>query len=121
MSGNACIDGDVEHYSVVIVGGGPHGLAVLSALHEKSFAQPQYRSDSAYNLRVGFNAYKLVGRVAVVDPGDTFMEQWKRQFKLLGINHLRSPLFAHPDAYEEHALMNYAISQGYVDTSHTLL
>mmetsp|Transcript_3408 Transcript_3408/g.10484 ORF Transcript_3408/g.10484 Transcript_3408/m.10484 type:complete len:544 (-) Transcript_3408:62-1693(-) len=95
--------------TVAIIGGGPHALAVLTALHERSYATPQFRDDAAYALRVGFNSHKLVGTVAVIDPGERFCEMWDKRFLALGINKLRSPLFAHPDAYDDHALLDYAI------------
>eukprot|EP00039_Didymoeca_costata_P014470 m.234096 g.234096 ORF g.234096 m.234096 type:complete len:581 (-) comp16032_c0_seq19:40-1782(-) len=104
-----------EDFSIAIIGGGPHGLAVLSALHEKSFAHSQYADDAAYSLRVGFDAFELVGKACVIDPGASFMCQWKKQFEMLDIEYLRSPLFAHPEAYDEYALMNYAIQQGRTD------
>ena len=50
-----------ESATVVIVGGGPHALATLSALHEGSLAFGQYANDSFFQARVGFNALKKVG------------------------------------------------------------
>lgn len=75
---------------IAIIGGGPHALAVLSALHERSYASPQFKDDAAYNLRVGFNSHKLVGTVTVIDPGETFCDMWSRRFHTLGC--VSSPL-----------------------------
>ena len=47
--------------SVLIVGGGPHALAVLSALHERSFAYPQFASDAVFQQRVGFGSLQKIG------------------------------------------------------------
>ena len=47
--------------SVLIVGGGPHALAVLSALHERSLAFPQFTNQSVFNQRVGFDSLQKVG------------------------------------------------------------
>ena len=68
---------------VVIIGGGPHALAVLSALHERSFASPQFKDDAAFSLRVGFDSYKLVGSVTVIDPGTKFCDLWNKRFRSL--------------------------------------
>ena len=69
---------------VAIIGGGPHALAVLSALHERSYASPQFKDDAAYALRVGFDSHKLVGSVAVIDPGKKFCDMWHKRFLSLG-------------------------------------
>ena len=47
--------------SVLIVGGGPHALAVLSALHERSLAFPQFTNQNVFNQRVGFDSLQKVG------------------------------------------------------------
>ena len=97
--------------TVVIVGGGPHGLALLSALHEKSFAFTQF-SDTAYQTRVGFGSLSKIGSVCVVDPGSAFLDEWHKRFEALDIQHLRSPALAHPKAHEPHALVNFAVREG---------
>ena len=53
--------------------------------------------------------FTRVGSIAVVDPADAYMDKWRSQFAALEISHLRSPVFAHPDAYEEEALLNFAV------------
>ncbi len=50
-----------ETSSVVIVGGGPHALAALSALHEGSLAFQQFGDDRMYEARVGFGSLEKVG------------------------------------------------------------
>ena len=50
--------------------------------------------------------------VCVMDPGQSFLEEWNKRFEALGIAHLRSPAVAHPKAYEPQALVNFAESQG---------
>ena len=59
-----------------------------------------------------------VGKVCVVDPAGRFMEQWDRQFRALEITNLRSPVFAHPDAYDEEAMLVYAVSNGRANEIH---
>jgi lysine/ornithine N-monooxygenase len=102
---------DIET-SVLIVGGGPHALAVLSALHERSLAFPQFTNQNVFNMRVGFDSLQKVGTVCVMDPGQNFLEEWHKRFEALGIAHLRSPAFAHPKAYEPQALVKFAESHG---------
>ena len=55
---------DIET-SVLIVGGGPHALAVLSALHERSLAYPQFVNQNVFNQRVGFDSLRKVGTGAI--------------------------------------------------------
>ena len=59
------IDGDIglddESASVVIVGGGPHALAALAALHEGSLGFQQYGDDGFFQARVGFGSLQKVG------------------------------------------------------------
>ena len=52
---------DDESASIVIVGGGPHALAALAALHEGSLSFGQYASDSTFERKVGFGSLKKVG------------------------------------------------------------
>ena len=55
---------DIES-TVLIVGGGPHALAVLSALHERSLAYPQFVNQNVFNQRVGFDSLQKVGTGAI--------------------------------------------------------
>ena len=113
---SSVIDNDAglndESCSVVIIGGGPHALAALAALHEGSLAFQQYRDEAMFQSRVGFNSQEKVGTVTIIDPGAHFMQSWNTRFASLQINHLRSPTFAHPVAYEPTALLNFAIREG---------
>ena len=103
---------DDESVSIVIIGGGPHALAALAALQEKSLAFGQYMTDSQFQARVGFDSFQRIGSVCVIDPGSHFMQSWNARFSALEINHLRSPAFAHPVAFEPTALLNFAIREG---------
>ena len=59
------IDDDIglsdERATIVIVGGGPHALAALAALHEGSLAYQQYGDDGMFQARVGFDSLEKVG------------------------------------------------------------
>ena len=53
-----------ESATIVIVGGGPHALAALAALHEGSLAFQQYGDDSqvaSFKARVGFESLQKIG------------------------------------------------------------
>ncbi|KIS69283.1 uncharacterized protein UMAG_02626 [Mycosarcoma maydis] len=55
-------------------------------------------------------------KILVIDKlGEGFMGLWRRNFNALGISHLRSPMFFHPDASDFDALIAYANRQGHAD------
>jgi len=81
-------------YDVCIVGAGPHALAVLSAIRKNRL-----------------NA----GGICVVDPAGKWLSQWDDAFAALGIEHLRSPAWAHPDATSQEALVDFARRTGRMD------
>ena len=131
---------ELTSVNVLIVGGGPHALAVLSALHERSFLFPQFASENMYEKRVGSSSLRKVGSgavlsisppehslrshsvcaVCVMDPGETFVESWNKRFEALGIEHLRSPAFLHPEAFEPSALLHFAVREGRLDELHNV-
>jgi len=82
-------------FDVCIVGAGPHGLAVLSALRAK---------------QIGSN--RPEPRVCVIDPIGVWMHEWDASFKALGISFLRSPAWAHPDACCQEAMVDFAKREG---------
>ena len=59
------IDDDIgdsdETASVCIIGGGPHALAALAALHEGSLSFEQFGSDSMFQARMGFGSLEKIG------------------------------------------------------------
>ena len=68
------------------------------------------RSDvhwAQWSARAACNA----GSVCVIDPGSTFLEEWRRRFAMLGIAQLRSPAFAHPAAFDPAALTDFAVKR----------
>ena len=99
---------------MLIIGGGPHALAALSALHESSFAFGQFTSDNAFQRRVGFKNLQKIGMVGFIDPNEGFCEEWNNRFASLEIEHLRSPALAHPLAFEPMALVAsyFALREG---------
>ncbi len=52
-------------------------------------------------------------KILVIDRlGEGFMGLWRRNFQALGISHLRSPMFFHPDASDFDSLIAYANQHG---------
>lgn len=95
---------------VCIVGSGPAGLATLSALRES------YTLDSLNDRQIN-EAMRHVSKVpqrsiCVVDPSPTWMNQWHTNFETLGIEYLRSPAMAHPDYFDQNALLAFATTLG---------
>jgi FAD-NAD(P)-binding len=95
---------------VVIVGSGPAGLACLSAIQEP------YSIDTlpeAQRLRAAkeFGTRRKY-RVAIVDPSPRWLSQWRERFEILGIQTLRSPAMAHPDLFDQNALLAFAMANG---------
>jgi hypothetical protein len=81
-----------REHDVVVIGAGPHALAVLSAL--RRCFNPQQRT------------------VCVVDPSGVWLENWNESFDSLGIEFLRSPAWAHPDALSQEGLLDFARQEG---------
>lgn len=105
-----------QHYDVVIVGAGPAALATLSALQE-SFSLDQLTDPQRNQILSSLSlssrrtkSTKSKKRVCVVDPSGKWMAAWKENFDTLEIQFLRSPVLAHPDAFDEHALLAYCVS-----------
>ncbi|KAK3277750.1 hypothetical protein CYMTET_14261 [Cymbomonas tetramitiformis] len=96
---------DSHIYDVCIVGAGPHGLSVLSALHSQDAAltEAQRKIRRPKNSRAGKSL-----SVCVVDVSGVWLSNWNRNFTALDIKWLRSPLLAHPDANDAAALLEYA-------------
>ena len=113
-------------YDVVIVGAGPAGLACLSAiqepysldqmnehqihraarhLHNNNKSNDQLHDDD----RRHHHSRKKT--VAVIDGHDTWMTGWRQNFQTLDIQYLRSPAMAHPDMFDQHALLAFAAQQ----------
>jgi hypothetical protein len=48
----------------------------------------------------------------VIDVHDTWLHSWKKNFDVLGIEFLRSPTLAHPNLFDQNALLAYAVTKG---------
>mmetsp|Transcript_35110 Transcript_35110/g.54747 ORF Transcript_35110/g.54747 Transcript_35110/m.54747 type:complete len:541 (-) Transcript_35110:471-2093(-) len=110
-----------EIFDVIIVGGGPHALAVLSALSEKRANLRGWEVNYVLNHQTGTglgsgSASSGGGKkddfsILVIDP-QGWLQAWNDRFKNLNIQWLRSPYHAHPDATEDGAMLTYAQSNG---------
>ena len=108
-------------YDVVIVGAGPAALTCLSALQEPYSLDELSASQFERACRgrtTTSSQRKNQHHVAVIDPQPQWLHQWRRNFHALDIEHLRSPAMAHPDMFDENALLAFAVAQG---RSHELL
>ncbi|CCH43861.1 hypothetical protein BN7_3415 [Wickerhamomyces ciferrii] len=116
---------------VIIIGGGPCGLATASRLCEETpgaiFSDGEHQR--FHWLRQRGNATNIIGKkkrslsksnrrytpdeIMVLDKvSDRFMGQWDNQFEAVDIPHLRSPMFFHPDPNDIDGLLSFAHSSG---------
>ena len=105
-------------YDVCIIGAGPAGLACLSAIQEP-YSLDNMTEGQIHRAVRHYHLPSCRGRtVAVVDPAPEercWMEGWKRNFRTLDIRHLRSPAMAHPDMFDQNALLASAERHGRQD------
>mmetsp|Transcript_22144 Transcript_22144/g.43170 ORF Transcript_22144/g.43170 Transcript_22144/m.43170 type:complete len:455 (-) Transcript_22144:797-2161(-) len=105
-----------EALDVLIIGAGPHGLAMASRLllGDEAMADVIPPIESYVRKPKDVRAHlKKVRRsdstkLAVVDAGGVWMERWQNQFKALGIEYLRSHEMMHPDAFDHSTLSVWA-------------
>lgn len=92
---------------VCIIGAGPAGLACLSAIQEP------YSLDNLNDAQVGRAlrhkpAFRRNKKILVIDPHPCWMMGWQQHFRALDIKFLRSPALAHPDMFDQNALLAFA-------------
>jgi len=106
------------HYDFCIVGGGPAGLATLSALSESySLGENIHMNDTHWSILALNKKAKRNGdkkckkkRICVIDPNPNWLHSWDKNYDTLEIEYLRSPVKAHPDAFDVNSLFAYAHS-----------
>eukprot|EP00930_Biecheleria_cincta_P085772 TRINITY_DN75139_c0_g1_i1.p1 TRINITY_DN75139_c0_g1~~TRINITY_DN75139_c0_g1_i1.p1 ORF type:complete len:478 (+),score=91.36 TRINITY_DN75139_c0_g1_i1:45-1436(+) len=103
---------------VLIIGAGPQGLAMASRLMLGSEAmqdvipplESYVRKPKDVRAHLKTNRRIDPSSFAVVDASGVWMERWRRQFKALGIQYLRSHEAMHPDAFDHSTLAVWAHS-----------
>lgn len=103
-------DAQQDIFDVVIVGAGPAGLASLSAI-QTPFSYDRFTRAQAERVErsSGFKNYAKLN-VCVVDT-ESWLGSWKRNFRNLDIQWLRSPVSAHPDCYDSTSLLGFAFEK----------
>jgi lysine/ornithine N-monooxygenase len=105
-----------HHFDVCIVGAGPAGLAVLSAIHAPYSLDGGVYTDAQRERAIRSVYKKEQLTVCVIDDShNEWLGSWKKNFDLLGIEFLRSPALAHPDMFDPNSLLTYAIRHGRED------
>jgi hypothetical protein len=109
---------------LVIVGAGPHALALLCRIFEKSpfpilndqehqriFHQHQdfiRTHPLLYHCGNHLNSTDTKTKITVIDDFGGWMNKWNQCFETFQISHLRSPMFFHPDSFDPESLRAYA-------------
>ena len=118
---------ECTRYDLVVIGAGPHALALVTRLMELSPNSLISDNEHArlHQLHSG-KSHKRRGdrenmvspllletdisnkRILVIDKYGSWMERWDRSFDAYSISHLRSPLFFHMDPSHPDALRAFA-------------
>jgi hypothetical protein len=108
-----------EHYDLVVIGAGPHALALVARLLEHAPASLISENEHSRLAKLhskgqkGFTSPFLdietaKKRILVIDSYGKWMGRWDRNFEAYDIQYLRSPLFFHMDPSDPNALKSFA-------------
>ena len=123
-------------HSTIIIGAGPHALAVAARLRESrpaalftdleharlSWLHTERERSRGKRITIKGKPKLVASRAAVPAPSDDlkvldssaagWLGKWDGYFKGLGITHLRSPMFFHPCPADTDALVAFARREG---------
>jgi len=105
-----------DELEVLIIGAGPHGLAMASRLLLGDEAMPDVigpqesyvRKPSVVRAHLKKKRKLQPHQLAVVDSSGAWMKRWQNQFQALSIEFLRSNEMMHPDAFDHSTLSTWA-------------
>jgi L-lysine 6-monooxygenase (NADPH-requiring) len=110
------LEHESQMYDVCIIGAGPSGLATLSALHSPYSLEGGTMTESQKERALkSLKQHSPKKRICVVDGAARWLDSWQTNFERLSIQYLRSPALAHPDMFDPHALLSYAVQHGRED------
>jgi hypothetical protein len=109
------------HYDLVVIGAGPHALALVTRLLERwpSSVISETEHSRLHHIHSGKShrgtdsvtplvLNGLNKRILVIDKYGEWMAKWDKSFRAYDIEYLRSPLFFHIDPAHPEALRAYA-------------
>ncbi|EQC38650.1 hypothetical protein SDRG_04347, partial [Saprolegnia diclina VS20] len=100
---------------LVVIGAGPHALALVLTLLEQDSASEFTETEAAMlsfwrKKRLAPQRPSLRHHLRVLDPSGAWCANWNANFELFGISHLRSPLSVHLDPLRPEGLRDFATS-----------
>ena len=102
--------GNEGHFDVCIIGAGPAGLSVLSALRnpKRLLTDTQLQTRNLSNIMKDGKDGKCEQSICVIDPGGRWLTEWNGRGEALNINFLRSPALMTPDYNNNAGLTRFA-------------